>query len=105
MTVYGTKATPTRIQFGMDSMRTILLDLTIKGDANNCLATSWDRQPSWAKLAGDLSEFYGTLYVGYGTNRVNNSIGFWITTDRLGGTVELPMANASLYVGSADGLC
>ena len=104
MTVYGTKATPTRIQFGMDSMRTILLDLTIKGDANSCLATSWDRQPSWAKLAGDLSEFYGTLYVGYGTNRVNNSIGFWITTDRLGGTVELPMANASLYVDSASGL-
>ena len=104
MTVYGTPAQPTRINFSMGEKKTIPLDLTIKGDAASCLATSWEKQPSWAKLTGDLSEFYGTLYVGAGTNKVDSSIGFWITADRLGGTVELPMANASLYVDSASGL-
>ena len=104
MTVYGTKASPTRIAFSMDSSKTIPLDLAIRGDATSCLATSWSKQPSWAKLTGDLSNFYGTLYVGAGTNKVDSSMGFWITTDHLGGTVELPMGNASLYVESAGGL-
>ena len=104
MTVYGTKASPTRIAFSMDSSKTIPLDLAIRGDATSCLATSWSKQPSWAKLTGDLSNFYGTLYVGAGTNKVDSSMGFWITTDHLGGTVELPMGNASLYVEYVDGL-
>ena len=105
MTVYGTRTKPVRISFGMDQMITVPLALTIKGDPGSCLATSWSsgRQPSWVKLTGDLSEFYGTLYVGNGLS-AGNSVGFWITSDCLGGTVELPIVNASLYVESATGL-
>ena len=104
MTVYGTRETPSRVNFKLSSVKTMDLGFSLKGDASSFLATSWENQRCWLKLTGDLSEFYGTLYVGTNTNKADNSVGFWITTDRLGGTVELPISNASLYMASASGL-
>ena len=105
MTVYGTCDNPSFVNFSnISGTKTMALGMTIKGDAESCLATTWNKSSCWLRLTGDLSEFYGTLYVGSGTNQADNSVGFWIDSDCIGGTVELPITQASLYMASANGL-
>jgi len=105
MTVYGTSEAPVRIKSAMDTAYSIPFDMKMNGDSSSFLATDWGTQtPSWLKLTGDLSEYYGTLRVGCGTSAPNNNVGFWIFQESLGGTVELPRAKASLVVGSTSGL-
>ena len=105
MTVYGTSETPVRINIAMGTAFSIPFDMKINGDSASFLATDWGTQtPSWLKLTGDLSEYYGTLRVGVGTSTASSNVGFWILQESLGGTVELPRAKASLVVGSTSGL-
>ena len=107
-TVYGTSAKPTRIHFKSTAASFTLQELgfAFKGDAASCMVLSWDTEkvfPFFVRLTGDLSEYSGTLRVGTNLS-ATNSVGFWIATDRLGGTVELPIDQASLAVGSENGL-
>ena len=107
-TVYGTSAKPTRIHFKSTSSTFTLQELgfAFKGDAASCMALSWDTGkgfPFFVRLTGDLSEYSGTLRVGTDLS-ATDSVGFWIATDRLGGTVELPIDQASLAIGSENGL-
>lgn len=109
LTVYGTRNTPVWVLFNMNAVKALSLDFAIKGDAESCLATTWstasDTKPSTLRLHGDLSEFYGTLRVGTTSlSAGDNNIGISLSSEQLGGTIELPIGHACLFLESANGL-
>ena len=109
LTIYGTRNTPVWVLFNMNAVKALSLDFAIKGDAESCLATTWstasDKKPSTLRLHGDLSEFYGTLRVGTTSlSAGDNNIGISLSSEQLGGTIELPIGHACLFLESANGL-
>ena len=105
MTVYGTSENPARINYSMATTYALPLDFTLKGSPESYLATSWSQKPSTLRLHGDLSGFYGTLRVGSSALSAGNAnIGLSLSSEHLGGTIELPIDHACLFVESAAGL-
>ena len=109
LTVYGTQASPSRVHFAMNATKALSLDFAIKGDVGSCLATSWstasDMKPSTLRLHGDLSGYFGTLRVGATDLSAGTAnVGLSLSSEHLGGTIELPIDHACLFLESANGL-
>ena len=105
LTVYGTHDSPSWVNFVMNAVKALSLDFTIKGDAESCLATTWSDKPSTIRMHGNLSGFYGTLRVGAADlSAENENIGLSLSSEHLGGTIELPIDHACLFLESANGL-
>ena len=105
LTVYGTAAQPTCLRSNLGDIYQQPFGMDIKGDSSSCLAIYNSDKPTWYKLQGNLSEFYGVLSAGHPSNaEATGSYGFHVTSDHVAGTVALPRKKASLCVTSANGL-
>ena len=105
MTVYGTESQPTCLRSNLGDIYQQPFGMDIKGDSSSCLAIYNSDKPTWYKLQGNLSEFYGVLSAGHPSNaEATGSYGFHVTSDHVAGTVALPRKKASLCVTSANGL-